>query len=67
VAIVNDGVLFSDGVAKFCVRRGLLNEQSSDNSETSIKNVSVAGSNCSVAGGDNVVGYVNEDTLVKHV
>jgi len=26
---VNDGVLFSDGIAKFCVRRGFLNNHSS--------------------------------------
>ena len=64
---VNDGVLFSDGVAKFCVRRGFLNTQSSDNGETSIRTVNVVRSNCSVASGDNVGDDVNEDTLVKHV
>ena len=64
---VNDGVLFSDGVAKFCVRRGFLNTQSSDNGETSTRTVNVVRSNCSVASGDNVGDDVNEDTLVKHV
>ena len=39
---VNDGVLFSDGIAKFCVRRGFLNNHSDDSSETSVKTVSVA-------------------------
>ena len=65
---VNDGVLFSDGVAKFCVRRGFLNNQSisqsSDSGETGVKTVSGARSDCSDVNEDNVPGDVNGDTFV---
>jgi len=63
---VDDGVLFSDGIAKFCVRRGFLNNHSDDSSETSVKTVSVARGDLLDASEDNVVGDVKEGTSINY-